>query len=202
MRRAYHAMKRPFGKARVNSAVADRSMSFALPLLATAGLFHFLLEVGEDDSELGIRLSFFRRNARRMLACLSNLPGSLRGWGTPLWGGGSSVYYHGHGRSFCGFTPSGRSPVPSCFACRQRAIQQQPDVMGPRDVVTRLWRSVMPVLLAVTLWFRRPQAIVASRFYICQLSTCGAHGSLGWLAFDVVRQLCQWRRFQVTVRML
>jgi len=56
-------------------------MSFALPLLATAGLFHFLLEVGEDDSGLGIRLSSFRRNARRMLACLSDLPGSRRRWG-------------------------------------------------------------------------------------------------------------------------
>lgn len=88
------------------------------------------------------------------MSCLSNLPGSRRRWGTPLWSSGSSVHYHGHGRSFCGFTPT--SPVPFCFACRRLAIQQQPDVMGPGDVVTRLWRSLMPVLRAITLWLRRP----------------------------------------------
>lgn len=61
MKRAHHAMKRPFGKARASELCSgDRSMPFALLLLATAVLFHFSVEVGVGDSVLGFRLSSFR----------------------------------------------------------------------------------------------------------------------------------------------
>lgn len=60
MKRAHHAMKRPFGTRASELCSVDRSMPFALLLLATAVLFHFSVEVGVGDSVLGFRLSSFR----------------------------------------------------------------------------------------------------------------------------------------------